>query len=189
MHLTQPGIILYTLGPHSNAPTLSLWDCASQRGFVESYLSEDGQATVFAHASTMIYVFDVTRLVNGRPPEMSLDYFSRCLEALDRQSPGAPVFVLIQKMDLVQSVQRQADFDTWVNGVKAAAGSRSLIAYGTSIYEDTLYRVRLKDPYLSLDHESSLYIGGLVRHHSHSRPQCERSHPQLEYPVKELRRS
>lgn len=127
-------------GPNSNAPTLSLWDCASQRGFVESYLSEDGQATVFAHASTMIYVFEVTKLVNGRPPEMSMDYFSRCLEALDRQSPGAPVFVLIQKMDLVQPAQKQADFDAWITGVKAAAGDRPLTVYGTSIYEDTLYR-------------------------------------------------
>jgi Ras-related GTP-binding protein A/B len=135
---------------------LSLWDCASQRGFVESYLSEDGQATVFAHASTMIYVFEVTKLVNGRPPETSLEYFSRCLEALDRQSPGAPVFVLIQKMDLVQPAQRQGDFDAWVNGVIAAAGPRPLTAYGTSIYEDTLYRVRPKDPYLSLDAKNLL---------------------------------
>ena len=118
----------------------------------------------------MIYVFEVTKLVNGRPPETSMDYFSRCLEALDRQSPGAPVFVLIQKMDLVQPAQRQAEFDAWITGVKAAAGDRPLTAYGTSIYEDTLYRVRLKNSYLSLATQNLLYrLGGLVCRHSHSR--------------------
>lgn len=92
----------------------------------------------------MIYCFEVTKLdAAGRPPHESIAYFERCLNALRNQSPKAPVFVLIQKMDLVNSTRRQADFDTWVGHVRAAAGDTPFIAFGTSIYEDTLYRVRL----------------------------------------------
>ena len=114
---------------------------------MESYLTDDGILDLFAHVSALIYVFEVTKLDSaGRPPELSIQYFSRCLKALAKRSPKAPVFVLIQKMDLIHSEKRQSEFDTWINALKQAAGDDPFVAFGTSIYEDTLYRVGTARP-------------------------------------------
>jgi Ras-related GTP-binding protein A/B len=123
---------------------LNLWDCGGQWGFIDSYLTEDGQKSVFASCGALIYCFEVTKLdASGRAPVETIQYFERCLQALRNQSPRAPVFVLIQKMDLVNPARRQADFDLWVDQVKNAAGDTPFTAFGTSIHEDTLYRVRM----------------------------------------------
>lgn len=136
--------------------SLSLVDCGGQHGFMESYLTDDGEKILFAHVSALIYVFEVTKLDSaGRPPELSLQYFSRCLKALGKRSPQAPVFVLIQKMDLIQPEKRQSEFDMWIKALKQICGQEdAFIAFGTSIYEDTLYRawsavVRILVPNLS----------------------------------------
>ncbi|PVG04466.1 hypothetical protein CPB86DRAFT_722451 [Serendipita vermifera] len=125
-----------------NSFQLNLWDFAGQWAFVDTFLSDDGQSTMFAHASAMIYVFEVTKLEpSGRPPEISLQYFSRCLDALRRHSPNTPVFVLVQKMDLINDpTKRVNDFNAWVTGIKTAARDTPLTIFGTSIYEDSLYR-------------------------------------------------
>ncbi|KAG8808585.1 GTP-binding protein gtr1 [Serendipita sp. 399] len=123
------------------ANSLSVVDCGGQIGYFESYLSDDGQQTLFAHVSALIYVFEVTKLdSSGRPPADSLQYFCRCLTALRAHSPQAPVFVLIQKMDLVEGSRRQSSFDSWVVALKEVTEDATWSAYGTSIYEDTLYR-------------------------------------------------
>lgn len=120
---------------------LDLWECGGQRNFTEYYLSESGQATVFAQVSAMIFTFEVTKLdTNGQPPDISMQYFSKCIEALHRHSPSAPIIVLIQKMDLVQQHRRRDDFDSWVAAAKGSAGDTPFTAFGTSIHEASLYR-------------------------------------------------
>ncbi|KAG8814078.1 GTP-binding protein gtr1 [Serendipita sp. 411] len=123
------------------ANALSVVDCGGQIDFFESYLSDDGQQMLFAHVSALIYVFEAKKLDStGRPLADSLQYFCRCLEALQKHSPNAPVFVLIQKMDLVDNDRRQSTFDSWVTALREVAEDATWSAYGTSIYEDTLYR-------------------------------------------------
>lgn len=124
----------------------------------------------------MIYCFEVTKLDSaGRPPEDTMQYFERCLQALKNQSPKAPVFILIQKMDLVNPSRRQADFDIWVNHVKVAAGETPFSAFGTSIHEDTLYRVR-DNPFFYLACSSLKTFLGMVGHYPNSRSKCSKAH-------------
>lgn len=91
----------------------------------------------------MIFAFEVTKLdAANRPPEVTMQYYTRCVEALHRHSPNVPVIVLIQKMDLVHPDRRDADFNAWIEAIKEYSADTPFTAFGTSIYEDTLYRVR-----------------------------------------------
>jgi hypothetical protein len=158
-----------------NSFQLNLWDFAGQWHFVDTFLSDDGQRTMFAHASAMIYVFEVTKLEpSGRPPEISMRYFARCLEALQRHSPNTPVFVLVQKMDLINDPKkRKNDFNAWVTGIKTAARETPLMIFGTSIYEDSLYRVGFPLTMICQIYSAEELLQGVVCSSAHSRSQCE----------------
>jgi len=130
---------------------LDLWECGGQRNFTDYYLSENGQGTVFAHVSAMIFAFEVTKMdPTRRPPDVTMQYYARCVEALHRHSPNAPIIVLIQKMDLVQAEKRQSEFKAWMDAIKECVFDTPFIAFGTSIYEDTLYRVSEARQFLTI---------------------------------------
>ena len=117
---------------------LNLWDCGGQDTFMESYLTSqhDGGAAsggagggagskaaggtggsgvggrgqkehVFRDAAVLIFVFDVE---SRNFPTDALNY-GRVVRALAEHSPSARVFVLIHKMDLVQTHMRQRVFE------------------------------------------------------------------------------
>ncbi|CAL8078664.1 unnamed protein product [Calicophoron daubneyi] len=75
---------------------LNLWDCGGQDGFMESYFVNQRE-TIFRNVEVLIYVFDI----ESREVTKDLAYYGSCLEALKQNSPGAKIFCLIHKTDLV----------------------------------------------------------------------------------------
>lgn len=75
-----------------------------------------------------------------------LEYFRKCLEALRRFSAEAQVFLLVHKMDLAGST-RDAMFERrrseLVKECGAAAPYMAVTVFGTSIYDESLYKVHL----------------------------------------------
>ncbi|KAF8643829.1 hypothetical protein AX16_008846 [Volvariella volvacea WC 439] len=113
---------------------LNLWDCGGQDSFMDSYLTTQ-RATVFQQVGVMIYVFDV----ESRELNKDLEYFRDCLEGLRQYSPEAAVFLLIHKMDLVRG-PRAATFEKKKKELEEAGIEEDLTIFGTSIYDETLYK-------------------------------------------------
>lgn len=86
--------------------TLNLWDCGGQEAFMENYLSQQ-RAHVFSNVGVLIYVFDI----ESRDVERDLATYGNIISALGQYSREAKVFVLIHKMDLIQSANREAIFE------------------------------------------------------------------------------
>ena len=122
---------------------------------------------VFAHCSSrtcggvLIYVFDVgagsgnggggSGMGSGSSGDGGaggmkdgLGYFLEFVEALEKYSPNAKVFVLVHKMDLVQKTRRTSVLEKKAKELagKGPNGSEVTI-FGTSIYDESLYKVRL----------------------------------------------
>ncbi|KAK0635991.1 Gtr1/RagA G protein conserved region-domain-containing protein [Bombardia bombarda] len=93
--------------------TLNLWDCGGQEAFMENYLSQQ-RAHVFSNVGVLIYVFDI----ESRDVERDLATYVNIISALVQYSREAKVFVLIHKMDLIQSLTREEVFDRRVNIVR-----------------------------------------------------------------------
>ena len=122
---------------------IALYDCGGQRGFVESYLTPYGASTLFPFAAALIYVFEVRKLNNAEQPlPESVATFRRILEALLQYSPEARIFILIHKMDLLNDDKRPIFFNKWVDTVKEACRETPVVIFASSIYEDSLFRVR-----------------------------------------------
>ncbi|KAJ3728515.1 Gtr1/RagA G protein conserved region-domain-containing protein [Lentinula raphanica] len=113
---------------------LNLWDCGGQDAFMDSYLSTQ-RATIFQHVGVLIYVFDIeTREMNK-----DLEYYRDCLDGLTQYSPNAAVFLLVHKMDLVQE-PKTLMFERKREEVQKASGDVAITVFGTSIYDESLYR-------------------------------------------------
>jgi Ras-related GTP-binding protein A/B len=116
--------------------TLNLHDCGGQEGFMKSYLS-DQRDSIFTNVSVLIYIFDVA----SDNPEGDLKYYQKCLEALMQHSPGARVFCLIHKMDLVAEEEREKFFERKKQElVSSSAVPGGVICLPTSIWDETLYK-------------------------------------------------
>lgn len=119
---------------------LNLWDCGGQDSFMQQYLSTQ-QSTIFAAVGVLIYVFDVRSREVGQDGE----YFRRILDALRRYSPNAAVFLLVHKMDLITQTERAATFQRrrieLIKDATAIAPGLPLQVFGTSIYDESLYKV------------------------------------------------
>lgn len=166
---------------------LNLWDCGGQKSYMESYM--DTQRTqVFSAVGVLIYVVDLVNTDDegGDTHEWEADlrYFRDCLSALQSNSPGAEVFCLLHKMDLIEPSRRRdiyrsrvADLRRKTREVLAAHASSPnasdhvrLHCFATSIWDATLYRVRF-----------FLTDTGMVKHHPYTRARrrAPRSPPRL----------
>ncbi|KAI2505902.1 Gtr1/RagA G protein conserved region [Fragilaria crotonensis] len=117
---------------------LNLWDCGGQDAFYESYFDRDRE-TIFRSVELLIYVFDI----ESDNPEKDFDHFCGVLEAIEENSPGARIFVLVHKMDLVAEEDRAAileDRKSLIEETCVACRVESFQIYGTSIWDETLYR-------------------------------------------------
>jgi len=117
---------------------LNLWDCGGQDTFYESYFERDRE-TIFRSVEMLIYVFDI----ESDTPEKDFDHFAGVLEAIEENSPDARIFVLVHKMDLVAEEERDVIFDDrrrLVEECCAGCGVRSFRCFGTSIWDETLYK-------------------------------------------------
>ncbi|KAF9053075.1 rraga protein [Panaeolus papilionaceus] len=113
---------------------LNLWDCGGQDSFMDTYLSTQ-RATIFQQVGVMIYVFDV----ESREMNKDLEYYRDCLGWLRHYSPEAAVFLLVHKMDLVRE-PRQHMFEKKKQELQDASGDTEMTVFGTSIYDESLYK-------------------------------------------------
>jgi len=85
----------------------------------------------------MIYVFDV----ESREMEKDLEYYRDCLEGLSQFSKDANVFLLVHKVDLVREAERNVIVQRKMAELEKASGETSVKVFGTSIYDESLYKV------------------------------------------------
>jgi Ras-related GTP-binding protein A/B len=109
---------------------LNLWDCGGQDAFMDSYLTTQ-RSTIFQNVVMMIYVFDV----ESREMHKDLEYYRDCLNGLNQFSPGAAVFLLIHKMDLVRGT-KSIVFGKKKSELQLASGDVDLTVFGTSIFDE-----------------------------------------------------
>jgi Ras-related GTP-binding protein A/B len=114
---------------------LNLWDCGGQDAFMDSYLTTQ-RSTIFQHVGVLIYVFDI----ESRETHKDLEYYRDCLENLGQFSAGAVVFLLVHKMDLVR-VNKSVVFEKKKGELQSASGDFPVLVFGTSIYDESLYKV------------------------------------------------
>lgn len=117
---------------------LNLWDCGGQEAFYLSYFERDRE-TIFRSVELLIYVFDI----ESQTAEKDFDHFCEVLEAIEENSPDARIFVLVHKMDLVAEEDREAilaDRKRLIAESCAACGVENFQCYGTSIWDETLYK-------------------------------------------------
>lgn len=117
---------------------LNLWDCGGQDAFYESYFERDRE-TIFRSVELLIYVFDI----ESDCPEKDFEHFAGVLEAIEENSPDARIFVLVHKMDLVAEEDREMileDRKKLVEESCASCGVHNFQCFGTSIWDETLYK-------------------------------------------------
>ncbi|KAK7038143.1 ras-related GTP-binding protein A [Favolaschia claudopus] len=117
---------------------LNLWDCGGQDAFMDSYLTTQ-RSTIFQHVGVLIYVFDV----ETNEMHKDLEYYRDCLDGLRQFSPDAAVFLLVHKMDLAHD--KDATFERkkkelHEHSEKLGQPTPSVTVFGTSIYDESLYR-------------------------------------------------
>jgi Ras-related GTP-binding protein A/B len=132
----------------SNVPSSyqNLWDCGGQNAFVDNYLTAQ-KDTIFANVAVLIYVFDITTT----EWESDLKYFDEILTALRENSSDAGVWVLINKMDLVDKedpkrkkyTERKEEILAIDERIRKerGEGEGSLRCFPTSIWDESLYKV------------------------------------------------
>ena len=114
---------------------------------MENYLTQQ-RIHVFSNVGVLIYVFDI----ESRDVERDLATYANILAALLQYSPGAKIYVLIHKMDLVVPTSREAVYDERVRIVRHktveyagsvggdVAAAVELTAFATSIWDQSLYK-------------------------------------------------
>ncbi|KAI0269955.1 Gtr1/RagA G protein conserved region-domain-containing protein [Gloeopeniophorella convolvens] len=113
---------------------LNLWDCGGQDAFMDSYLSTQ-RSTIFQQVGVLIYVFEI----GARDATKDAEYYRDCLDALQKYSPDAAVFLLVHKMDLVTG-DKTTVLERRTRELQAESGAVTVRVFGTSIYDETLYK-------------------------------------------------
>jgi len=103
---------------------------------MESYLTSQ-RSTIFQQVGVLIYVFDI----ESQELEKDVVYYRDCLEALRKYSPNAGVFLLVHKVDLISLGSREAALEERRKLLKGWSGEGEVTIYGTSIYDESLYKV------------------------------------------------
>jgi len=120
-----------------NNLVLNLWDCGGQDAFMEKYF-ESQRDQIFRNVEVLIYVFDIESVEH----EKDLNNFKRCLDAIQENSKDAQVFCLIHKMDLIPKDDlRHKIFEERATELTGLADSLQITCFGTSIWDETLYKV------------------------------------------------
>jgi len=115
---------------------LNLWDCGGQDAFMENYF-ESQRDQIFRNVEVLIYVFDI----ESSNRKKDIENFQSCVEAIEQNSKNAHVFCLIHKMDLIQKDEdRDKIFAERSEELKNLAGHLSITCFGTSIWDETLYK-------------------------------------------------
>ncbi|KAG6881208.1 hypothetical protein C0993_002404, partial [Termitomyces sp. T159_Od127] len=116
------------------------------------------RSTIFQHVGVMIYVFDI----ESQGVNKDLEYYRDCIEGLKQFSPDAAVFLLVHKMDLARG-SKSAVFEKKKKELKEASGDGVVDVFGTSIYDESLYKVNFL-PSLQLQIEHLLQAWSSIVH-------------------------
>ena len=134
-----------------NNMTLNLWDCGGQDVFMDNFLNGAGgnesnnnnnsgfTNNIFKKCEVLIHVFDV----ESKEVAKDINTFKRVLENLSKYSPKVKIFILIHKIDLVQSNKRQELFQLMYNNLKNIALNEygfDITGFATSIWDESLYK-------------------------------------------------
>ncbi|ORY29647.1 Gtr1/RagA G protein conserved region-domain-containing protein [Naematelia encephala] len=154
---------------------LNLWDCGGQNNFVDNYLTAQ-KDTIFANVAVLIYVFDIT----STEWEEDLRYFEDILTALRENSADAGVWILVNKMDLLDKEdpkrtryeERRADVirvDERIAQKSLGDGEDRgrLRCFPTSIWDESLYKA-----WSSVIHTLIPNIGLITSHLTYLRDVC-----------------
>jgi len=115
---------------------LNLWDCGGQDAFMENYF-ESQRDQIFRGVEVLIYVFDV----ESQERKKDIENFVNCLEAIKQNSKNAHIFCLIHKMDLIPNEEeRYKIYDDRAGELRALSGPLRVTCFGTSIWDETLYK-------------------------------------------------
>lgn len=116
---------------------------------MENYLTQQ-RIHVFSNVGVLIYVFDI----ESRDVERDLATYANIISTLMQFSPGAKIYVLIHKMDLVVPSARESVYDDRVRIIRhktfeyassaGALGDDSagvdVTPFATSIWDQSLYK-------------------------------------------------
>lgn len=136
-----------------------------QDGFTESYLTHQ-RSHVFASVAVLIFVFDV----ESREFSADLVNYSSIIRALHENSPGAKIFVLIHKMDLVSTQRRDDIFRERSEHIRSISvdegfggdtGGKEVEFWPTSIWDQSLYKAWTRVIYFLVPNAG--VIEGLLR--------------------------
>lgn len=129
-----------------NNMTLNLWDCGGQDVFMDNFLNNtnnnnnsSSSSNIFKKCEVLIHVFDV----ESKEVAKDINTFKRVLENLSKFSPNVKIFILIHKIDLVQSNKRQELFQLMYNNLKNIAFNEygfKIQGFATSIWDESLYK-------------------------------------------------
>lgn len=125
-----------------NNMTLNLWDCGGQDVFMDNFLNntnDNNNNNIFKKCEVLIHVFDV----ESKEVAKDINTFKRVLENLSKFSPNVKIFILIHKIDLVQSNKRQELFQLMYNNLKNIAFNEygfKITGFATSIWDESLYK-------------------------------------------------
>lgn len=102
---------------------------------METYLANQ-RANIFSDVAVLIYVFDI----ESRDVDRDLETYNAIIKALKEHSPGAYVFVLIHKMDLIQSEHRSRLYDERSSLIRSRSEAFDIDTFASSIWDQTLYK-------------------------------------------------
>jgi len=104
--------------------------------------------------AVLIFVFDI----ESREFQADVVNYSNIIRALSESSPKAQIFVLIHKMDLVQSRLRQQLFDERAEYIRhhSEGFSDSVEFFPTSIWDQSLYRAWTQIIYFLIPNASTI---------------------------------
>jgi Ras-related GTP-binding protein A/B len=102
---------------------------------MDSYVSTQ-RSNIFSDVAVLIYVFDI----ESREVNRDLDTYSTVIKALHHYSPGAYVFCLIHKMDLIQYEHREHLYLERAQLVKERSEGFDLENFASSIWDESLYK-------------------------------------------------
>lgn len=101
---------------------------------MDSYLTTQ-RSIIFQQVGVMIYVFDI----ESHEPAKDMEYYRDCLEGLRYYSPNAAIFLLLHKMDLVRDPQQALEKKR--AELEEVSGDVTISVFGTTIFDQTLYKV------------------------------------------------
>ncbi|ODV81133.1 uncharacterized protein CANTADRAFT_20671 [Suhomyces tanzawaensis NRRL Y-17324] len=117
--------------------TLNLWDCGGQDVFMDNYFSNQ-KDHIFKMVQVLIHVFDV----ESKSINKDIEIFVKALTNLQKYSPGAKIFVLLHKMDLVQIDKREELFNIMMEKLQNISNPYQfkVVGFPTSIWDESLYK-------------------------------------------------